>query len=559
MSLIAALGRSRLWPRTVNGILLCAAATGCSGKPGDRVADAAASATVLPAANFRLKGLALGGGDSLPLDGSTSVAVAGDLLAILQSAEGRVILIDLRDRTYRLLGRRGSGPGDVPPGSPMGSHIALSGTGLVGILDAATGVVRVWDTTGVVRWVRRIGDPSWGPVADMLGAGARIWSDGFGMDSTGRAYVPVGVWEADSVSVMVIRVGPEPGDSAATPRIAAEKRVTVHLPGGRSGHTQPPSEYVRTVGWLWWTVDEEGLVYLARGARLQVDTVRPGGTFGEWFSRTDTADVEVPEAEVARRMRGNSIAGHAITPRDLGPLRYAVVRQLLAAEDAIWIGLRQEPGMRALDLVDRDTRTNRRLMVSRRPAAASRRWMVGWTTGPFGEQWLDVFDLTQPSRETWDPQPLDLARETGPDSGQAGVPVQAPSPPPTTSPLALGVIRFAISCTTAPRRAGEGTVALMFDSSVTGVTDLTIRLGMPRPTGGLSAELVASEGGTVTCTGREGLRFMLRGTLPRALTLDIASDRATVTFSRGSTEIHSPITLEDLTSRTITLQGVPRS
>ncbi len=217
--------------------LVCGLAGGCGFADTPPAADAPPS-RVYPAPEYRIQGIALGGGDSLPLDGATSAALSGDWLAILQTGAGRVVVINLETRTYRILGRRGSGPSDVPPGSAWGDHIALSGNGFLAILDVLSGTVRVWDTAGAVRWVKRIGDASWGLAVDALERGSRVWSDGVGIDSVGRVYVPVAVWEGDSLSVMVMRMGPDHGDSAVTPRLATEGPVKIRLPGGRSGRFQ---------------------------------------------------------------------------------------------------------------------------------------------------------------------------------------------------------------------------------------------------------------------------------------------------------------------------------
>jgi hypothetical protein len=543
-----------------SGIALLAGlvSSACERSPGSPRSVARPAAIHYGRPHFRLYGMPLGDGDSLPLDGARAAVVAGNLAAILHSAEGRVIVVDLERLTFRLLGRSGSGPGDVPRPGTLPAKLAVSPNGFIGILDYGTRTIRVWDTTGTIQWFKRIGNESWGPLWGALGGGPAIWPHGFFVDTLGRAYVPLGSSRGDDARMSVLRLGPRPGDSVTSPAHESEGLVRYRFADGSQGMFQIPGDYARGEGHLHWGIDPDGLLFTARGGVSRVDTLRLGGGGGVFWTQADVARDPLPESEVARLLGGRTRTRP--TPAELMPLRPAAIADLRITAANLWIGRPPGPVGREYEIVDRVTGTVRRVVLGVGPAALSDRWVLGWSTGPDGELWLDFLDLerTGPAPDT--PAPLRL--EQAPPVATRATTVLAPSrhqpspePGPHGPPGPASRSRFSMGCSTyAPQSPGVH-VLVVVDSAATGSADLAMRLSPD--SGSRRTRAVLSAGGhrTSSCEGARGLRFTLAGALPASLDLAISSQDARVSVLRAGTPSVHPVLLSGQATVTVRVTG----
>jgi hypothetical protein len=167
------------------------------------------------------------------------------------------------------------------------------------------------------------------------------------VDDSGRAYVAVESHASGRRRVQLVRLGRDPEDSAGSAWLDVQQPVVRVSARGSVRRTLPNFAFLYgdNPGKLWWAVDASGLIYLANADRYQIDTMRLGrGGRGVLVARPEVEPEAARDADLERIVGSRATPGpgdDAVTARDLGRVRRAVVHGLMVEGDELWVGRRR--------------------------------------------------------------------------------------------------------------------------------------------------------------------------------------------------------------------------
>ena len=474
-------------------------------------------------------------GDSLLLSPASASAISGRRVAAVLTYDDRVAVHDIEAGTAVLLGGPGRGPGELTGGM---WQVALSPAGFTAAASVIDGRVHVWAPDGALHFSRAVT-----PQLDMYPTVA--------VDDSGRAYVAAESHASGRRRVQLIRLGRDAEDSAGSAWLEVPQPIVRVGARGSVRRTLPNFAYLYgdNPGKLWWAVDASGLIYLANADRYQVDTMRlGGGGRGPLVARPEVEPEAASDAELERIVGSRAAPGPgeaAVTQRDLGRVRRAVVHGLMVEGDELWVGRRRGADTASEYSYDlygpRDGRFRRAVPAPRQLIGIGRDAALSATVDDDGERSLLLFrwvagDTAAAAGDGVEPRVL---------TPRAGIPrpavarIQAPASPPRVSIDTSG--RYpGVGCSVIHRRAASDTtlVRVRIEAGPPNERRRVLARAVPASAGGAGPSVSISlvgEDASSTCSGR-AVEFVLKGVLrldlrvtatatgPLALTIYDAND-----------------------------------